>query len=155
MSIPYRKVASGWWVVLALCLLPGPALAQSSGGKPAQAPASGGNSLAERQHAERRAQIQLIRRDCDDMLEKIRETNSWMEKTRVSDRYQELGRHLASSVSQVRDVADALAALCDDPALQQDKERLRDLDRLKENVRLLLRIHDRSHLALRKLVRMP
>ena len=155
MRAKSRTVMPACWVVTVLCLLPAAALAQSSGSPSATPPAGGSPSLMERQHVERRAQIQLIRRDCDDMLEKIRETNGWMEKSRVPERYLELGRHLSSSVMQVRDVADVLAALCDDPSLQQDKERLRDLDRLKENVRLLLRVHDRSHLALRKLVRMP
>jgi len=149
--------------VLALCLVP--ALA------PAQPPAGGGNRSApamrqgdpprperpalQREQVQRQEQLRLMTRDCERSLEQVRHMNRWMEQQGTHESMREMGRALEHSMEQVREMTRAMDRLCQDPALRRDRDRLREMDRLRDQLRQVLRDQERARLALRRVVRMP
>lgn len=98
-------------------------------------------------------QLQHMLQHTEQLGLQIRETNQWMDQNRVRDEYRALGRNLALSCDQLRDMIRQTQQLRDrDQDLQRDRDRLRELDRLHDRLQDMDRAMTQAHDALRKMV---
>jgi hypothetical protein len=98
-------------------------------------------------------QLQHMAQHTEQLALRIGETNRWMEQNRVREEYRTLGRNLAQSCDQLRQMIRQTQQLRDqDQDLQRDRDRLRELDRLQDRLQDMDRTMTQAHDALQKMV---
>jgi len=85
----------------------------------------------------------------------VRETNRWMEQNRVQDGFLKMGRELEGAGERLRQMLREMDRVCQEPGMQRQQGRLREMDRLQERLQLLVREMDQTRETLRNVAQAP
>ena len=85
----------------------------------------------------------------------VRQNNRWMEQHRLQEGFRRMGRELEGAGERLQVMLREMERLCEDPQLQRDRERLREMDRLQERLRMLIRDMDQTRETLRDVAQAP
>lgn len=85
----------------------------------------------------------------------VRETNRWMEQNRVQDGFLKMGRELEGAGERLRQMLREMDRVCQEPGMQRQQDRLREMDRLQERLQLLVREMDQTRETLRNVAQAP
>lgn len=131
----------------------------ASAQQPRSAPPRQGEQVQQGQQAQRmlleqNARMERMRnsvQQCDQLQNRARELNQWMEKQGTEQGLREMGRHMEETGDRLQLMLRKTEQLCQDPAIQRDRDRMRDMDRFHDRLRTMLREMDEAHEMLRKL----
>jgi len=85
----------------------------------------------------------------------VRQNNQWMEQNRIQEGFRRMGQELEGAGERLQLMVRAMERLCEDPQVQRDRERLREMDRLQERVQLLIREMDQTRETLGNVAHAP
>jgi hypothetical protein len=74
----------------------------------------------------------------------VRENNRAMEQSRVQEGFLKMGRELEGAGDRLRLMVREMDRVCQEPSMQRDRDRLREMDRLQERLQLLIRDVDQT-----------
>jgi hypothetical protein len=134
-------------LVLLLAAVAGtaPVVAQETG-RPQQGPQQAQRAT------EQQMQQQTRMQEMDRLMERMRATNEWMTQHRTHEHFRQLGAEMTQTGDRIRQMLQR----CDQARAtlnpQQDRDRLRDMDRLQDRLHDIQRDMDRAHDQLRKTI---
>jgi len=83
-------------------------------------------------------------------MTRMRELNQWMEQKGSQEAFRDMGQHMAQAGERMQLMLRKMDQICQDPAMQRDRDRLRDMDRLHDRLRTMVREMDEAHRMLRQ-----
>lgn len=127
--------------------LPGVGVAQSP---PPQPPAA-----QQPDQAQRMQRMQEMQQQMAGLMTRLRETNQWMVRENAMEQFRHMGQQMEQAGERLREMLRSMDGLHKDPALQGDRDRLREMDRLRDRLHDMQRDLDQAHDALRKMIHKP
>jgi ABC-type nitrate/sulfonate/bicarbonate transport system substrate-binding protein len=89
----------------------------------------------------------------DRLMERIHETNRWMNQHRTQEHFQEMGKKMAEAGERIRDMLHRTDRLyTEDLNQDRDRDRIKDIDRLRDRLHDMERDLDRTHDALQQAI---
>lgn len=148
-----------WIAALAVAVMAGAAVAQGQKGS-AKAPAEpqkqqSMQKMQTHDQAMRMEHMQATMKDCDQLMERVRETNRWMEKQNADAGYREMGRYMEEAGKQLHLMLVKMDQMSKDKVMQKDQDRLRDMDRLNDRLHTMVKEMDQAHKMLRQMAGGP
>jgi hypothetical protein len=99
--------------------------------------------------------MQHMTQQMERVMTTVRETNRWMEQNRVQDGFLKMGRELEGAGERLRQMLREMDRVCQEPGMQRQQDRLREMDRLQERLQLLVREMDQTRETLRNVAQAP
>jgi hypothetical protein len=104
---------------------------------------------------QRMQRMQHMTQQMERVMTTVRETNRWMEQNRVQDGFLKMGRELEGAGERLRQMLREMDRVCQEPGMQRQQDRLREMDRLQERLQLLVREMDQTRETLRNVAQAP
>jgi len=98
------------------------------------------------------AQMREMHQHMERLMLSLAETNQWMEQHRAREQFRAMGQQMEQAGERLREMLRQMDRLHQDPELAGDRDRLRDMDRLRDRLRDMTRDLDQAHDALRKMI---
>ena len=97
-------------------------------------------------------QHQEMIRNMDQLMDRIRETNRWMAQRQPAEGFRAMGQQMERAAGQLGEMLREINRLHQNPAVTQDRDRLRETDRLRDRLHDMQREMEQAHDALRKAI---
>ena len=91
----------------------------------------------------------------DRVMAAVHQGNRWMEQNRIQKGFVRMGQELEGAGDRLQRMLREMERLCETPEVQQNRERLRDMDRLQERLQELVREMDETRETLRDAAARP
>ena len=100
------------------------------------------------EHAQQLQQMQQMQRQMDQLMVRIRATNTWMQQDQARMQFREMGQQLEQTGERLRLMFREMDRLQADPAITRDQARAQDRARLQTHLQQMQRDLDQAHVAL-------
>jgi hypothetical protein len=91
----------------------------------------------------------------DRVMAAVRQNNRWMEQNRVQNGFQRMGQELEGAGERLQLMLREMERLCEDPEMERDRDRLRQMDQLQERLQLMIGEMDQTRETLRDVAAAP
>jgi hypothetical protein len=106
----------------------------------------------QREHAMRMERIQATTKEAEQLRERVRQTNQLMKKQHLDGGYPEMAQMMERTGEQLHLMLVKLDGICQDPAVQRDQDRLREMDQLHDRLHTMVKEMERARSTLAKAV---
>ena len=103
----------------------------------------------------RMQRMQETMQHMDRVMAAVRQNNRWMEQNRVQNGFQRMGQELEGAGERLQLMLREMERLCNDPEMERDRDRLRQMDQLQERLQLMIREMDQTRETLRDVAAAP
>lgn len=121
----------------------------------AQNPPNRGAQPQPPDHAMRLERMQEMQRHMEQLMTRLKETNQWMVQQRTHEHFRNMGQQMEQAGDRLREMLRTMDRLHQDGGGDRDRDRIRDMDQLRDRLRDMQRDLDQAHDALRKMIRKP
>lgn len=147
-------------VALLAILLAASALAQGHGAQQQHQQQAQQQQMHQQQQSQRMQQAQHQRmmhmqtavKEMDGVMARMRTLNQWMEQKGSHEAFREMGQHMTQAGERMQMMLRKMEQVCEDPAMQQDRDRMRHMDRMRDQIQRMTREMEQTHDMLRQVV---
>ena len=107
------------------------------------------------QEQTRTMRMQATMQEMDGVMAHMRELSHWMQQNGTSYSLREMGQAMFQAGDRMQFMLKKMDQLCQDPEMQKDQERMRDMDQLQEKMRAMTREMKEAHDTFKQMVGAP